>query len=176
MCCEERPFSCEFLAWLHPYVHTHTRPKTHTHNMQNANANSLSGSHTPGSHYERSQAKNFRRKAYPHSKWCGHPKSHLDHCCCMRKDLEFAPQQMPSTQSQLGGLVGGRGRKKPNEKFPEWGLNSGPQALSQEINQYTNTHTQTHTHTHTILDTIFHAYTCSTHTHTNKHTYILVFH
>ncbi len=33
---------------------------------------------------------------------------HLDHCCFMRKGIEFAPQQMPGTQSQLGGLVGGR--------------------------------------------------------------------
>ncbi len=41
-----------------------------------------------------------RRTAFPHS------KSHLDHCCCMRIGLEFAPQQMPGTQSQLGGLVG----------------------------------------------------------------------
>ncbi len=49
-----------------------------------------------------------REQAFPHSKWCGQPKSHLDHCCCMRKGLEFAPQQMPGTQSQLGGLLVGR--------------------------------------------------------------------
>ncbi len=41
-----------------------------------------------------------RRKAFPHSKWCGHPKSHLDHCCFMRKGLEFVPG------TQLGRLVG----------------------------------------------------------------------
>ncbi len=31
---------------------------------------------------------------------------HLDNNCFMRIGLEFAPQQMPGTQSQLGGLVG----------------------------------------------------------------------
>ncbi len=50
--------------------------------------------------------------------------SHLDHCCFLRKGLEFAPQQMPGTQSQLGGLVGG----------------------------HTHTHTRTtHTHTHAAM-------------------------
>ncbi len=36
-------------------------------------------------------------QAFPHSKWCGHLKSHLDYYCFMRKGLEFAPQQMPGT-------------------------------------------------------------------------------
>ncbi len=48
--------------------------------------------------------------------------SHLNHCCFMRKGLEFAPQQMPGTQSQLGGLVGlvGGRRRKPDGQLPEW--------------------------------------------------------
>ncbi len=45
-------------------------------------------------------------QAFPHSKWCGHLKSHLNYWFFMRKILEFAPQQIPGTQSQLGGLVG----------------------------------------------------------------------
>ncbi len=139
----------------HIYIHTHApkmqTPPKHTHHMQNANANSLSGSHTPGSHYERSRAKNFRRKAFPHSKWCGHPKSHLDHCRCMRKDLEFAPQQMPGTQSQL--WTGRRQRKKKNQmKNSQVGVelrSSGPEPRNQPIHQYTHTCTHTCTHTHT---------------------------
>ncbi len=110
-----------------------------------------------------------RRKAFPHSKWCGHPKSHLDHCCFMRKGLEFAPQQMPGPQSQLGGLVGlvgGRGRKT-RWKVARVGLNSGPQALSQRtqpVHPTATTHTHTHTHTH------IHTHT---HTHTHTHSHIL---
>ncbi len=30
------------------------------------------------------------------------------HCCFMRKGLEFAPQQIPGTQSQLHGWTAGR--------------------------------------------------------------------
>ncbi len=35
----------------------------------------------------------------------------------MRKGLEFTPQQMPDPQSQLGELVGGRGRKHMERKM-----------------------------------------------------------
>ncbi len=40
-----------------------------------------------------------------------------------KKGLEFAPQQVPGTQSQLGGLVGlvgGRGRKYQMETYQSW--------------------------------------------------------
>ncbi len=70
----------------------------------------------------------------------------------MIKGLEFASQQMPGPQSQLGGglvgLMGGRGRKPDGE----W---AKTQALSQGHNQYyaATTHTHTHTsHTHTNTD------------------------
>ena len=86
-------------------------------------------------------------QAFPHSRWCGHPKSHLDHCGFMRKGLEFAPQQMPGTQSQLGGLVGLVGGRWKIAWVGLW----GPQSLSQGHNHYTTytyTHTRAHTHTH----------------------------
>ncbi len=46
------------------------------------------------------------------------PEVPPDHCCFMRKGFESVSQQMPGTQSQLGGLVGlvgGRGRKNQME-------------------------------------------------------------
>ena len=71
----------------------------------------------------------------------------------MRKGLEFAPQQVPGTQSQLGGLVGlVGGRWKIRWKMPELGLNSrtsGPDPRTQLLNQHSHTHTHIHTHTHT---------------------------
>ncbi len=79
------------------------------------------------------------------SVWCGHPKSHLDHCCFMRKGLEFAPQQMPGTQSQLWwGWWEADG--KPHGKVAWVGLRtSGP--LTQGHNHYTTQPLHTHTHT-----------------------------
>ncbi len=51
----------------------------------------------------RERAEGFTgEQAFPHIEWCGHPKSHLDHCCFVRKGHEFAPQQMSGPQSQLG--------------------------------------------------------------------------
>ncbi len=72
----------------------------------------------------------------------------------LRKGLEFAPQQMPGTQSQLGGLVGGRGRKKQKTKkkqmerevYQSGGSTQDLYRLSQINNHYTM-RTQTHTHT-----------------------------
>ncbi len=58
----------------------------------------------------------------------------------MRKGLEFAPQQMPGTQSQLGGLVGGRGRKTRRN-----GL---------ELRIYTHAPPSTLTHTHAPPSTL----------------------
>ncbi len=52
------------------------------------------------------------------------------------KGLEFAPQQMPGTQSQMGGLVGGIWKTK--WKIARVGLELGPEPR-----------TQPHTHTHT---------------------------
>ena len=60
------------------------------------------------------------RNSQENSTWCGYPKSHLDHCCFMRKGLEFTPQQIPGPQSQLGGLVGGRWRNQI--KICQYGL------------------------------------------------------
>ncbi len=78
--------------------------------------------------------------------------------CFMRKGLEFAPQQMPGTQSQLGGLVGlvdwWGWWEADGKSDGELGLNSGPRALSPGHNHYTtqpHTHTRTHTHTHTTV-------------------------
>ncbi len=48
----------------------------------------------------------------------------------MRKGLEFAPQQMPGPQSQLGGLVRSDGKLELSG-----GLTRGPQALCQGHNQ-----------------------------------------
>ncbi len=63
----------------------------------------------------------------------------------MRKGLEFAPQQMPGTQSQLSGLVGGRG----DRELLEWGLNSGTSDPEPRTQPLHDTHTHTHTHTRT---------------------------
>ncbi len=57
------------------------------------------------------------------------------------KGLEFAPQQMPGTQSQLGGLAGGIWKTK--WKIARVGLDLGPEPRTQP-------HTHTHTHTHTL--------------------------
>ncbi len=87
----------------------------------------------------------------------GTRKSHLDHCCFMRKDLECAPQLMPGPQLQLGGLVGLVGsRWKTRWKIGRGGGGGGgglgPQALSQGHNHYTTqpaTQIHIHIHTHT---------------------------
>ncbi len=101
----------------------------------------------------------YRRQTSPHSKWCGHPKSHLDHCCFMRKGLEFVPQQMPGPQSQLGGLVGiigGKGRKT-RWKVIRVGLEL--QALSQRHHCYT---TQTPLLHYTDTTATLHRHHCYT--------------
>ena len=43
-------------------------------------------------------------QAFPHSKWYGHQKAHLDHCCFVIKGLEFAPQQIPQNHSWVKWL------------------------------------------------------------------------
>ena len=94
-----------------------------------------------------------RRTGIPHSKWCGHLKPHLDYRCFMRKGLEFAPQQLPGIQSQLGGLVGlVRGRWKIRWKIARvelelWDLR--PWARTQPLHHTVTTHPHTyHTFTH----------------------------
>ncbi len=60
------------------------------------------------------------KQAFPHSKWYGHQKAHLDHCCFMRKGFEFAPQKIPQNHSGIKwlGLVADG---KLNEKLPDTG-------------------------------------------------------
>ena len=166
-----------------PYIHTHTYthmhlPNTHTHYMQYAN--SLSGSHTSGSHYEWSELRTHRRKAFHHSKWCGHLKSHLDHCCFMTKGLECLNVHPSKCQVPNHSLLdwweedGKKGKKKKRWKLPESGLNSVG-TWAKMLYQYTHTHTHTHnTHTknaHTILCINF----TPTHMHTqiNSHTLVV---
>ena len=61
----------------------------------------------------------------------------------MRKGLEFAPQQMPGTQSQLGGLVGlVGGRWKTRWKSCLSGLElgtSGPEPRTQPLHHTATT-------------------------------------
>ncbi len=111
-------------------------------------------------------------QASPHSKWYGHPKSHLDHCCCMRKRPWICT---PSNARYpiTAGWTGGADRRQM-EKMPELGLNfrtSGPEPRTQPLH-YTDTHTCTHTHTHTHTYTHTHTH-IQTHTHTHTHTHTL---
>ncbi len=90
------------------------------------------------------------------------------------KGLEFAPQQIPGPQSQLGGLVGSRWKTRWKICL-ELGLNSGPQALSPGHNHYTtHPHIHTHAHTHARTHTRAHTHT-RTHTHTLIHSLLLSF-
>ncbi len=83
-------------------------------------------------------------QAFSHSKWCGHPKPHLDYGCFMRKGLEFAPQQLPGIQSQLGGLVGlVRGRWKIRWKIARVELELWPWAKNTTTTPHIH-HTSTH--------------------------------
>ncbi len=66
-----------------------------------------------------------------------------------RKGLELAPQQMPGTQSQLGGLEGGRW--KTSWKITEWGLNSGTSGSEPRTQNHYTTHTHTYTHIYSFL-------------------------
>ncbi len=87
---------------VHTLTHSHThillQPLAVMHTGQSLDVCALSRHCEPCKQSSWSWAKNSQEKGlFPHSKWCGHPKSHL---------RNFAPQQMPGTQSQLGGLVG----------------------------------------------------------------------
>ena len=63
----------------------------------------------------------------------------------MRQGVEFAPQLMPGTQSQLGGLVGlVGGRWKTRWKIAKMGLElrtSGPEPRTQQLHHTAITHT-----------------------------------
>ncbi len=89
--------------------------------------------------------------------WYGHQKAHLDHCCFMRKGLEFAPQQIPQNHGGIK-MVGAGGRWKTKWIIARhWGLNFGPQAKSQGHNHYTTQPPCTyihkwHIHTHISTD------------------------
>ena len=74
-----------------------------------------------------SQARNSQEDQLPsHSKWCGHPKSHLDHCCSARRSCNLHPSlcQVPihSWVHGLVGVVGGRKRRMVNVHLPVVGL------------------------------------------------------
>ncbi len=97
--------------------------------------------------------KGLSSQAFPQGKWCGHQKSHLDHCCFMKKC------QVPN-HSWVDWWGWWEADGKSDGKWPKWGLNSGPQTLrswSQRHNYYTtqpHTHILTHSHylsTHTLL-------------------------
>ncbi len=72
----------------------------------------------------------------------------------MRKGLELALQQIPGTQSQLGGLVGlvGGRWKIRWKKCQSWAWTRGPEALS-PADTTTTPHSHTHTHTMAALHT-----------------------
>ncbi len=167
----------------HTHTHTHTHACTHTHTqMQLPILLPLQTGHThlaepgclcikqalwPCKQSSWSQARTRRRINLSSQQvvWTP-PKSHLDHCCFMRKGLEFASQQSQVPNHSWGGLVGlvwGR-RRKTRWKVARVGLNLGPQALSQGTT--TISHSQPHTHTHTHNHTQPH-----THTNTNTHKY-----
>ncbi len=87
----------------------------------------------------------------------------------MRKGLEFAPQQMPGTQSQLGGLVGlvgGRCKIRwKNCLSWAWTQDCGPWAQDTTTTPHSHhTHKYRCTYTHTNTD-------AHTHTHTHTHKY-----
>ncbi len=89
-------------------------------------------------------------------KWCGHLKSHLDHYCFIRKGLEFAPQQMPGPQSQLGGLVGLVGsRWKTRWKIARVGLELRTSAPEPRTQSLYHTATIYYIHTYIIVNYMF---------------------
>ena len=91
--------------------HTHAnfqillQPKWGMHTWQSQDACALCRHSEPCKRRSWNRAELAGEQAFPHSKWRGYLKSHLDYCCFVGKGLEFAFQQMPGTQSQLGGLV-----------------------------------------------------------------------
>ncbi len=74
--------------------------------------------------------------------------THTHKCKRKKKKNSLAPHQKPGPQHSWVGWWEADW-KKLDGKLPEWGLNSGPQDLSQGHNHYT-TYTHTHTHTHTL--------------------------
>ena len=147
------------------YEHTHTYTHTHT------TANSLAAA----------RRSHLSRNCEPASKapgtGLGHPKSHLDHCCSMRKGLEFAPlanARYPITAGWTGE-AGRRQMENQMEKLLEWGLNLGEgaeprtQPLHHTATHRYNTYlSHTHTHTHTHVHTVIHL--PHIHSTTNSHT------
>ncbi len=132
---------------IHIYIHTKILLQLLAviRTWQSQDACALSRQCEPCKQSSWSRAMNSHEKRpFLHSKWCGYPNSHLDHCCFMRKSIEFVPQQMPGPQSQLGGLVGGRW--KIRWKIAWVGLELGPQALSLGHNHYTTQPPHIHTH------------------------------
>ena len=172
---------------LHTYIHTYK--------MQcNANANlaATEWSRSPGRascrisrHYIlgacmcKQTPGNWQEDQLPsHSKRCGHPKSHLDHCCWVKRSCDLHPslRQVPihSWVDWCMGVVGGRGRRLDNIHLRVVGLEpmthgSGAQCTNHFTNQtrtytYINTYIHTyiyiiHTYIHTLLGVI--AYTNS---------------
>ncbi len=93
-------------------------------------------------------------QAFPHSKWCGHPKSHWTIAVLCEKALNLHPSkcQVPN-HSWVDWWGWWEADGKSDGKLPELGLNSGP--LTQGHNHYTTQppHTHTHTHKHVLTQT-----------------------
>ncbi len=103
----------------------------------------------------------------------------------MRKGLEFAPQQIPGTQSQLGGLVGLAGPEPRTQPLYHTATHTNTCIhirythihMHTYIHIYIHTHAYIHTHIYTYTCTHKHTYTCThaytcTHTHTHREVHI----
>ncbi len=100
----------------HTHKHTHTHSHTHTQMQMQTLLLPLA---EPGCLYTKQalwtmQAKLLEpgykfvgEQAFPHSKWCGHPKSHLDHCYFMRRNLWICTPEN-ATYPITAGWTGGR--------------------------------------------------------------------
>ncbi len=92
-------------------------------------------------------------QTFPHSKWCGHLKSHLDPAVSWEKALNLHPSkcQVPN-HSWVDWWGWWEADGKSDGKIARVGLELGdlrPQAKDTTTTPHTHTHTHTHTHWHT---------------------------
>ncbi len=146
-----------------PRTHTHTHTRTHAHTHTNSLATTSGYVHLaePGCLCTKQalwavQAKLLEpgwklagEQAFPHSKWHGHPKSHLDRTIAVawEKALNLHPSkcQVPN-HSWVDWWGWWKADGKPDGKLPEWDLNSGPSGPEPRTQPLHHTHTCTHTY------------------------------